>query len=241
MSRKFSILFSLTLAFGSVGGVEAQSADLVFKKVKKGKALSLRGCKLIKGFKRASITNNGGSVELEGKKPLNLGAKYKYFGCENNGVSKFDTLYSKSTEDGAISAFTFKASDFKNKPNPLKKYCKSISGVTYLLKPASPGHIHDSREPGFALICAPGKKCPRFPAQIRYSDGEEAASLCYYGRWSGNGQSRAYCAVGSCRACDARAIARESSTKKRDGRIYIEYGDGTCAQADADGRNGSAF
>lgn len=233
-------LFAISIILvGSEGAIAQIPEGLEFKKFKKNRALSLRSCSIIKGFKRAKISGNGNTVELEGRKPHKLGAKFGYFACGKLEGAEFDSIYAKETESGEVTGFSFTASDFPKKKDPLKKYCKSVSGVTYLLKPASPGHIHDEREDGFALICAPGKKCPRFPAKIRYSDGEQAASVCYYGRWEGNGQSRAYCNVGSCGYCNARSIAKASSTKGRDGRVYIEYGDGTCAQADADGRNGS--
>ena len=122
--------------------------------------------------------------------------------------------------------------------------CKKVAPISgFLLKNAYPGHIQksDPRASGFALVCA--RSCPRkFPVSVYYSDGALAFRLGYYGRWNGNGQPRAYCGAGGVGTCSVSRVTtnarRSSSGGKRDGKIYIDMGNGSCASAFPGRRNG---
>lgn len=129
------------------------------------------------------------------------------------------------------------------KKRKLSKVCKSVLPLRKsLLKNAGGGHITngDARAAGFAFICGPD--CPRrFPLTAYYSDGTQAFRLGYYGKWEGNGRPRAYCAAGGVPICYASAVTKAARSKKRDGKVYISYGDGSCRSAIPGARNGSPF
>jgi hypothetical protein len=125
----------------------------------------------------------------------------------------------------------------------LSSVCKSVAPIRALLKNAYPGHISlsDSRASGFALVCS-RSDCPRkFPAKAYFSDGTLAFSLGYYGRWEGNGQPRAYCGTGGAGKCFVKAVSNNARSGKRDGNVYIDFGNGSCRRAAPGKRNGSPF
>lgn len=126
--------------------------------------------------------------------------------------------------------------------------CQTIKPLEHaLLKNNAGGHIgrRDRRYHGFAFIC--GKECPAtFPVQAYYSDGAPAFKLGYYGRWNGNGQPRAYCAAGGAPFCNvptvrmrANIVGREGL--RRDGKVYLSFGNGICQTAIPGIRNGDPF
>ena len=128
-----------------------------------------------------------------------------------------------------------------NSGKGLASVCKSTAPLRgALLKNAYPGHISrsDPRAPGFAFVC--GSDCPRsFPAKAYYSDGTLAFSLGYYGRWEGNGQPRAYCGAGGAPMCSVSTVTNGSRASKRDGKVYISFGNGSCRSAVPGQRTGS--
>lgn len=127
----------------------------------------------------------------------------------------------------------------------LSDVCKSVSPISALLKNAWPGHISraDPRSRGFALVCN-RRDCPRkFPVTAYYSDGVQAFRLGYYGRWSGNGQPRAYCSAGGAGSCSATLVTKEAKKFDRDGKVYLVFDAAkkVCRTATPGKRNGSPF
>lgn len=122
----------------------------------------------------------------------------------------------------------------------LAQVCKKVQPFRgALLKSAWPGHIqrNDPRASGFALVCA--QTCPKkFPVNAYYSDGEPAFRIGYYGRWEGNGKPRGYCAVGGAARCIVSVVQRDSKKSGRDGKVYVDFGGGSCMTAIPGNRNG---
>ena len=126
----------------------------------------------------------------------------------------------------------------------LNSVCKSIQPMVALLKSTAGGHIRgDPRESGYSLICS-RKSCPKkFPTNFYYSDGSLAFTVGLYGRWSGNGQPRAYCAAGGAPKCSAKSIGAKAKSRGLDGKVYGDFGNGKCYSANPTPgvRNGSPF
>lgn len=142
--------------------------------------------------------------------------------------------------DSALSARSQRKMARKNiTPKAFADVCKKVTPLKYaLLKNAWPGHIQrsDSRASGFAFVC--GADCPkRFPVSAYYSDGTLAFKLGYYGRWEGNGKPRAYCGTGGVGTCSASSITK--AAKRKDGKIYLDFGNKSCRSATPGQRNGS--
>ena len=125
----------------------------------------------------------------------------------------------------------------------LNKVCTDISNLSGLLvKETAGGHIGrgDARYSGYSIICA--SKCVSFPAKVYHCDGTTAFSMGYYGRWSGNGKSRGYCAAGGVGACSVSSVKAAARSKRCGTTGYLDV-DGSrgkkCMRMNIDGsRNG---
>ena len=135
-------------------------------------------------------------------------------------------------------------------PSSLSKVCSSVQplGSRFLYKAEISPHIPsgDARASGPTLVC--NSDCPKFPAEVYYSDGSLAHKLGYYGRWDVTGKARAYCAAGGAPKCFTSQIARNSRARtrsgRRNGRLYVKMttaSPGRCVEImNPAGRNGSA-
>lgn len=118
----------------------------------------------------------------------------------------------------------------------LRKVCRTVKTVTgneFLWKSEISNHITggDLRRTGPTLVC--NRICPAsFPMPFYYSDGVQAGSVGYYGRFSGNGQPRAYCAAGGAPQCYISQIAKHSTTGGRDGFVYLRFSKNGAAAKD---------
>jgi hypothetical protein len=122
----------------------------------------------------------------------------------------------------------------------LSSICKKTSDINgALFKVTAGGHIgrSDPRYTGFSFIC--GSRCTSFPAKVYHCDGSQAFTMGFYGKWSGNGKSRAYCGSGGAPRCSTNAIRARSRALKCNGMGYLATGGGSCIRLNLNSnRNG---
>lgn len=133
----------------------------------------------------------------------------------------------------------------------LARVCSTVLDVLeneFLWKSQISRHINsgDPRATGPTFIC--NTVCARrFPFSVYYSDGTLAATMGYYGIFSGNGRPRAYCAAGGAPQCFVEQIAAAASENGRDGNVYLQLSGkrkppkSFCYRVAPLGRTGSLF
>lgn len=148
---------------------------------------------------------------------------------------------SSSLPEGMSARSVRKISRATQKPRAgLSSVCRSVTPLARaLLKNAWPGHIskNDPRASGFAFVC--GADCPRkFPMNMYNAAGVKLASLGMYGLWEGNGRPRAYCGAGGAPRCSVSTVVRGARANGGDGKVYLDFGNGSCRSATPGARNG---
>ena len=116
---------------------------------------------------------------------------------------------------------------------------KTVTGPEFLWKSEISKHIpsSDKRSTGPTFIC--NKVCPKkWPLNVYYSDGGQAAKLGYYGTYNATGKPRAYCGAGGTAQCFISRINTASKTSGRDGFVYLKTSDKTCYKVKPLGRTG---
>jgi hypothetical protein len=123
---------------------------------------------------------------------------------------------------------------------------KNVTGREFLWKSEISNHINpgDPRATGPTFIC--NQVCPKaWPIPFYYSDGVEAGTVGYYGRWNVTNKPRAYCAAGGAPQCFINTIARNSRSRGRNGSLYVRISGkgrtGVCYKVAPLGRTGNAL
>lgn len=128
-------------------------------------------------------------------------------------------------------------------PESLRSVCSSVTEVSpgeMLIKSQASPHINsgDARASGYTVVC--GSQCPQNMSNVPFyfANGEQAGSVGYYGKFSGNGRPRLYGAASSAPQHFAKDIARRAAGIGN-GFLYLQMGDGTCKSFSPIGRNGA--
>ena len=113
--------------------------ELNYKKIRKKRPLKIV-CAVVAGAKFVKITKKGTKIALpakKNKKPMKLGAKYRFFACgtNDNGAT---VLFAKATAESIPVELSFALSDFKKQTSACKNKQKVNDGAQgYLHKPVS--------------------------------------------------------------------------------------------------------
>lgn len=224
----------LAMAFGCIpfqAMAQELPDNLAFKKLRGSRKLVLKNCELVSKIKQFEITNRGKKItpaEKFQRKSFTLPQRYKFFACAAD-QSGSASLYVKESEDGAVSQFSFKKSDFPPLPQKrgLSKVCPNgTRGISFgiLYKPAA--DASDARSGKPVVLFQGGNKTGASAIRIYSSNGDEVCRFAFKASSIPgiNGGSDHYFAgwSGGCGKTGSQIGAAAG------GSIYIEWKGGQC-------------
>lgn len=236
LTKKASILLLSICVLATVGSAQ----ELTFKKLKKNRNLVLRECSLIPEANRAIVLKGGNRVRLPAqlnRKAEPLGAKYKYFACDNS-VNEFHPLHTKVTESSTPVEFQFSEESFEENSGGggagLNAVCPNIRELSRseIWKTRGSHHFSDCRRNTVGFIVARGGPGVSSSCITIYnSAGREIHRLGGYFPAGFDWASRHYscigCSSGGVGGSSLAALARQGTNSSE---IYLKTGTNTCVR-----------